>query len=142
MIDFVDVCQYYFLQFFWPIIKNMFNFFKKDLSGLIDMNQLYWPEVSLNWTENWWHLVDEDELRFGLQEELHNEIGKKHPLWGLNPVVFAKNDDNVLVSLNNNKFAIVHLVWHGHIDKIPDKFPATSFFQNEIDLQRHLGYDN
>ncbi len=118
----------------------MFDFFKKNGSGLIDLNKLYWPEVSIKWPESWWHLIGEEELRKGLQEELHNEIGPKHPLWNLNPLIFAKNNNNddVLVHLNNDKFAIVHLLWHGHIDQCPDKFPRTYIINTEADLQTHI----
>lgn len=115
----------------------MFKLFGKNKNGLADLKELYWPEVSLNWPKSWWNLEKEEELRLGVQKELNAEVGPKHPLWGLKPVVFGKsnNNDDVLVHLINNHFAVVHLVWHGHIDQQPETFPSFTAFSNEADLQ-------
>lgn len=116
----------------------IFGIFKPK--GLIVLKDLYWPENNIQWPESWWHLYNDSELRLGLQQELHKEIGSKHPLWGLMPVVFAKSElnDDILVHLNNQEFAIVHLIWHGHIDQFPDKFPTVRTIENEEKLQTIL----
>jgi len=120
--------------------QMIFNIFKKK--GLIQLKELYWPQNTIQWPSSWWPLSEDAELRLALQQELHKEIGPKHPLWGLNPVIFAKSDsnDDVLVHLNNQKFAIVHLLWHGHIDQLPEIFPSTQLLEDENELQHYLDY--
>ena len=91
----------------------------------------------LNWPAPWWHLEDELELRNGIQNELNLEIGDKHPLWDLKPVVIAKSDanDDVIVELGDGRFACVHLVWHGKIDQHPESFPSIVLFVDVAALQ-------
>jgi len=115
----------------------------KVSNGLASLDDIKLQEVSLVVPESWWYLendTDEAKLRISIQKELHSEIGPKHPLWGYKPVVFAKSEksDDVLVYLNDGRFAVVHLVWHGHIDQVPDKFPKTVFFEDKDELQRFL----
>lgn len=97
-----------------------------------------WKEPE--WPEHWWYLKEEAKLREGLQRELHAELSDAHPLWGLRPIVVAKcnRNDDILVSLTNGQLAIVHLVWHGHVDPYPDKFPATFFLETWEQLQAEL----
>ncbi len=91
----------------------------KRKNGLASLEELYFPEAGFVWTEIWWLLIEEQDLRVDIQKELNSEIGRKHPLWGLKPVVFAKSNcsDDVLVHLNDSRVACVHLIWHGHIDQ-------------------------
>ena len=113
---------------------------RKIKNGLADIKNLPFPELNVSWPKSWWSLENEEELRKGIQEELNAEIGPKHPLWGFKPVVFAKcnSSDDILVYLNDGRFALVHLVWHGHIDQQPDKFPFTIFLGNDVELQKFL----
>jgi hypothetical protein len=124
------------------VFKAMLKLFgKKNIKkGLADIKNLPFTEVKLNWPESWWYLEHEIDLQKGIQEELNAEIGPRHPLWGHKPVVFAKcnNSDDILVQLIDGRFAIVHLVWHGHIDQEPEKFPASGIIANERELQSFL----
>jgi hypothetical protein len=94
----------------------------------------------INWIEPWWHLSENVEVQAGIQKELDAEIGPKHPLWQLKPVVIAKTDanDDVIVQLNDGRFACVHLVWHGKIDQCPDKFPSSIIFDTAESLQTFI----
>jgi hypothetical protein len=114
--------------------------FRKKKNGLADINVLPFPDVNLVWPESWWFLKNEEELRKGIQKELNSEIGPKHPLWGYKPVVFAKcnESDDILVQLKDGRFALVHLIWHGHIDQQPGRFPSTGFLENDVELQKFL----
>ena len=123
------------------------RFIKTKVSdGLASLDEIKLPKVNLAWPESWRYLendTDETKLRISIQKELHSEIGPKHPLWGYKPVVFAKSEksDDVLVCLNDGRYAVVHLVWHGHIDQVPDKFPKTVFFEDKDELQRFLNQE-
>ena len=94
----------------------------------------------LTWIEPWWHLNENEEVRASIQKELDSEIGPKHPLWQLKPLVIAKTDanDDVIVKLNDGRFACVHLVWHGKIDQYPDKYPSSLLFDTAESLQTYL----
>lgn len=120
----------------------MLKLFRKNnrKDNLADVNDMPFPDVNLSWPETWWFLKNEEDLRKGIQEELNSEIGPKHPLWGFKPVVFAKcnGTDDVLVYLKDGRYALVHLVWHGHIDQEPDKYPATGFIADDVELQKFL----
>ena len=70
----------------------MFRIFTKR--GLAKLDDLYFPSESFKWTSPWWNLEENPDLRLGIQKELNLEIGCKHPLWGLKPVVFGKCDAN------------------------------------------------
>lgn len=97
-------------------------------------------EQEPRWPEHWWYLKDEAKLRMGLQRELHAELSEAHPLWGLQPVVVARceRNDDVLVRLCDGRLAFVHLIWHGHVDQCPDKFPSTYIPNNWDELQQEL----
>lgn len=107
---------------------------------LVNLEELYFPNERIEWPEPWWCLDQNIDARLGIQKELNSEIGPKHPLWGLKPVVIGKADtsDDVIVHLNDGRFACVHLVWHGKIDQYPDKFPSVIVFENVISLQAYL----
>ncbi len=104
------------------------------------MDELYFPVDRFEWFYPWWNLEEDSDLRLRIQKELNLEVGHEHPLWGLKPVVFGKCDanDDVVVYLNDGRFACVHLVWHSKIDKYPDKFPFTAFFEDASQLQSFL----
>ncbi|MDA0150266.1 hypothetical protein [Vibrio sp. LaRot3] len=94
----------------------------------------------INWPEPWWHLDENVSVRAGIQKELQCEIGPKHPLWQLKPMAIAKNDanDDVIVLLNDGRFACVHLVWSGKIDQFPDKYPSSIVFDCVAGLQSYI----
>lgn len=100
-------------------------------------------EKEPDWPDHWWYLKDEAKLRMGLQRELHAELSDVHPLWGLRPIVVARceRNDDILVSLSDGRLAIVHLVWHGHVDQYPDKYPSTFFPDSWEQLQEELNDD-
>lgn len=104
------------------------------------MDELYFPEDKIDWPVPWWCLDKDLELRTGIQKELNLEIGPKHPLWGLKPVVIGKSDanDDVILYLSDGRFACVHLVWHEKIDQYPDKFPSFVVFENVASLQTYI----
>lgn len=90
----------------------------------------------MNWSGAW-EEVSGEQVRAGLQRELEAEVGPEHPLWGLEPRVIGRStsQDDVVVSLADGCFAIVHLVWHGHIDQFPRDFPSTVIYGDESALQ-------
>ncbi len=45
------------------------------------------------------------------QEQVKKELSTKHPLYHLHPQLIARDGDDVLVILNNNKFATIHLTF-------------------------------
>jgi len=100
------------------------------------------PQLPIQWREPWYPINDQAHQQ-GIQEELQREIGPLHPLWNTNPVVFAKrcDCDDVGVYLADGRFAIVHLVWHGHIDQFPDRYPATRLFDSLAAFQQAVDSD-
>ena len=97
------------------------------------------PNPPLDWKQPW-YLLEDAEHELGVQRELTLEVGPKHPLWGKSPFAFGRRMDNddIVVELNDGRFAIVHLVWHGHIDQIPEVFPFTTFFEDLASLQAEI----
>jgi len=86
------------------------------------------PEFPLTYKTPWFPMATRAKLGVGIQKELEKEIGPLHPLFPFHPVAFAKSgqSDDILAVLNDGRFAFVHLVWHGHIDSMPTKFPVSS----------------
>ncbi len=109
-------------------------------NGLANLDELYFPEEQIEWPEPWWCLDQNLEARLGIQKELNSEVGPKHSLWGLKPVEIGKTDsnDDVIVHLNDGRFACVHLIWHGTLDQYPDKFPSTIVFDSVAGLQMYI----
>jgi hypothetical protein len=97
------------------------------------------PRPDIDW-EDPWHQIEESMHQLGLQRELKTEIGPQHPLWGSDPVVFGRHGgtDDVVVALSGERYAIVHLVWHGHIDAHPRNYPATTIYPDLEGLKRGL----
>lgn len=116
----------------------MIRFFKK--SGVASLEELYFPNEKIDWPEPWWCLDQNLQLRREIQKELNLEIGPKHPLWGLKPVVIGKTEanDDVIVHLNNQTFACIHLVWNGKLDQFPTKYPSSVVFESVAELQLFL----
>ncbi|MGF1742872.1 hypothetical protein L4C34_17715 [Vibrio profundum] len=116
----------------------MKNFFKR--SGLAKLDDLNFPKEKINWPEPWWCLEQNLLLRRKMQKALNLEIGPKHPLWGLKPVVIGKTDanDDVIVHLSSQTFACVHLLWTGKHDMFPAENPATEIFEKVSELQLFL----
>ena len=94
-------------------------------------------DVNIVWNEYWIPITNDRSLSIW-QRELDLEIGEEHPLWGLEPKVIGRGDgtDDAIVCLNNNKFAIVHLVWNGKIAPMPDKFPVSAIYSSVSKLQQ------
>ncbi len=103
-------------------------------------DSLPFPQPALDWREPW-HQVGDRQEQLGLQRELDCELSVAHPLWGTKPVVFGRyqGTDDILVALNDGRFAVVHLVWHGHVDQFPAEFPGTDIYANLDDLRAELG---
>jgi len=119
----------------------MIRLFKKN--GLAKLDELYFPGEKIDWRSPWWCLDQNPKARAGIQKELNSEIGPKHPLWGLKPVVIGKTDasDDVIVHLSDGRYACVHLVWHGKIDQYPNKFPSSLIFKDAASLQSYINED-
>ena len=45
------------------------------------------------------------------------------------------------VELADGRFAMVHPVWHGHIDQYPDRFPHSLVFADLPEFQAHIDGD-
>lgn len=108
------------------------------MSGLIDLDRLYFPTDAIDWPEAWWPLNDDPEFQRRLQQVLNAELSEKHPLWGLQPVVIAKESDDLIVHLNNQQYALVHIVGSGKVDQYPHKYPSFQCFESLSDLQQFL----
>jgi hypothetical protein len=107
------------------------------------MKTAKYTEQKFNYPEPWWPLSENKITKAGIQRELKAEIGPEHPLWSLQPKAFAKTgaNDDILVQLNDKRYACVHLVWHGKIDMFPDKFPSFQIFESKIEVQQFLDED-
>ena len=108
------------------------------MSGLIELESLYYPETEVRWPEAWWPLENETDFQLRFQKLLHSELSSKHPLWGFKPVVLAKNMDDLIVHLSDGNFAVVHVVGSGKVDRLPEKYPSTYFFKSIDELQGYL----
>lgn len=84
--------------------------------------------------EAWWDLrADgpvETEQRDALQTELHLEVGAGHTLYGRSFSVIARSQerDDVLIALDDNAWAVVHLTWRRARENPP--WPATTVFDS------------
>ncbi|MDV2077542.1 hypothetical protein [Marinobacter xestospongiae] len=108
------------------------------MNGLIELGNLYFPDSQVRWPESWWSLENEANFQLRFQELLHSELSSQHPLWGLKPVVLAKNMDELIVHLSDGNFAVVHIIGSGKVDQFPEKYPSTYFFKSLDELQSYL----
>lgn len=46
--------------------------------------------------------------------------------------------DDVLVALQDGRFAVVHLVWNGTVDQYPDTYPCTVLYEDFAALQKRM----
>lgn len=101
------------------------------------------PKPEIDWRGQW-RAVDDREEQLGIQRELDVELSSAHPLWESKPVVFGRctANDDVLVALSDGRFAIVHLVWHGHVDAMPGDFPSVEFVGDLDELKEFLARSN
>lgn len=122
------------------------NIFKKNKNQgqLVKSNQPPILDINLEWPEPWWFLKDEHDLILGLQKELLLEVGPKHPLWELKPMVLARSEtnDDIIVHLNDGRFASVHLVWHGCIDQKQELYPSSQIFSGIEELQEFINSES
>ncbi len=88
--------------------------------------------MSIDWKLPWRELCPDHRETLSLQEELDKEISKAHPIYGKEPRIVARriDTDDVLVLLNNNKVAVVHLTYSGQVDQFPEEYPWTTIFEN------------
>ncbi len=76
-----------------------------------------------------WHPVDDPAVRRSLLAVLQREIPKGHVLAGASLTVIGRRQDcdDVLFALSDGRVAIVHLIWSGKRERIPDS-PRTKIF--------------
>lgn len=100
------------------------------------------PEPEIEWKAPWYPVGSQKEFD-GVQAELEKEISSAHPLWGSDPKVLGRHQacDDILVALNGDRFAIVHLVWHGKVDQYPERFPSTLIIDDLAGLQKTIDDD-
>ena len=82
--------------------------------------------------EEWlepWYLIEDEDLRQALNEELQKELGRRHPLYRLPAKVIARREDqdDVLVALGDGRVAEVHLTWSQKREVNP-AWPGTKIF--------------
>lgn len=106
--------------------------------------KLVLPSFHFKWTDPWWCLGENRELQQGIQKELESEIGNEHPLFEFKPLVFGKCDanDDIVVILNDGRFALVHLTWSGRVDSFPNNFPSSEIYDTAELLQNFLDDDS
>jgi hypothetical protein len=96
----------------------------------------------LDLTEPWWDLrgagATEANQRQTLLAELIAEVRPGHPLHGIEATVIARStaQDDVLVELNTDRWAIVHLTWRGSKETPP--WPRTTFYSTPQQLRAAL----
>lgn len=68
-----------------------------------------------------WQPVDREDERNGLLAELQCEVDSTHPLKGVASTAVARRQDNddVLFSLADGRYAVVHLTWIGKQERSP-----------------------
>jgi hypothetical protein len=107
----------------------------EDLLNQGDLEEVLNPSVfGLSYSAPWWPTIDMDDLGVFLMEELKKEISHDHPLYELVDDVIAKRQDNedILVSLENGRLAVVHLTWSGKLES--KDYPGAVVYSSEIDF--------
>ena len=122
----------------WALCVSLESNLEKII--LIKDTSKAYPDEQFDWTENWWFFENLLSFGDGIQNEVNAEIGEKHPLWRYEPIAIAKSNDSddVIVRLNDGRYASVHLVWHGKIDQFPEKFPDSKIIGDSAALQNFL----
>jgi len=89
----------------------------------------------LPWQEPWVALPEISLTSF--QHQLARELVPGHPLFGRRGTLLGRHvgTDDVLVALEGERLAVVHLTWGGAGDEL---YPLTTFFTNwaDFDAQR------
>jgi hypothetical protein len=121
----------------WPFRRRQRR--QLSTSDPANLEALPLPRPNIAWQEPWRQVEDRNE-QLGLQRELDAELSSAHPLWGTRPVVFGRHraTDDILVALEDGRFAIVHLVWHGHVDQFPAEFPSATICEDSNALEAEL----
>lgn len=125
----------------WPFFRSRAG---PPASGLdAEFDSLPLPRPDIPWSYPWRQIAEPAE-QHGLQRELLAELSSAHPLWGLDPVVFGRHEalDDIIVALKDERYAVVHLVWHGHVDQYPAEFPSTTFFAGLPELIQALASES
>jgi len=121
----------------WPFRRKRVQTSTVRPSVPLEPLPLLRPDIA--WQDPWSPLETAAE-QHGLQRELVAELSPAHPLWGTDPIVFARHQgtDDILVGLNDGRFALVHLLWHGHVDQLPATYPSTAFYPRLDALREDL----
>ncbi len=98
--------------------------------------------TSLPTPERWWRLEMEERQRVMLEVELRKELGRGHPLEGVELRAVAKCEgcDEAVFELPNNAFVVVHLTWKGereHDPRWPHAEPFASWDACVQALRQH-----
>jgi hypothetical protein len=84
--------------------------------------------------DSWWDLrregSKEEQQRSAIQRELVAELGPGHPLIGCSGEVVARSEasDDVLLLLQDGRWAIVHLTWRRAPE--PPPWPIATFYDS------------
>lgn len=95
-----------------------------------------------------WHPIDREDERSGLLAELQRGVDSAHPLRGLAATAVGRRQDNddVVFSLADGRFAVVHLTWIGGQDRSPfpwtELYGAAQGFVQERMIQDHREWMN
>jgi hypothetical protein len=93
-------------------------------------------------TGDWCDLRDggreAERIRVSLRQELQRELVPGHPLYGIavEPVARRVSKDDVLFSLADGRWGIVHLTWRRAREVLP--FPTTDLFDSVGGLNHAL----
>jgi len=93
----------------------------------------------------WWDLrsggADEEWQRRVLTEELLTELSPDHPLGGVCVRVIGRSSvsDEVLLSLEDGRWALVHLTWRGAPE--PPPYPRVAFYESARQVEEALAFE-
>jgi hypothetical protein len=88
-----------------------------------------------------WFALDHDEAA-AMEAELRREISAGHALARIRTVPVARrfDRDDVLLSLDDGRWATVHLTWN-QSPEIGTTWPSPTFYASAADLQVRLAAD-
>jgi hypothetical protein len=80
---------------------------------------------NIAWKEPWQTIQSPAEIA-AVQKQLEREITARHPLYGKGATAIGRRIDNddVLVYLEDEILAHVHLIWGSGPDACPDQYPT------------------